>query len=235
MLMRGLSSLRRRLEASPLTVAVALASLAVSLPALVPRGDAFLPALLELRGEGVARAQPWRIVTGHLVHLSGRQLVLNLLAFLWLGVLCEPKMPRRYGLLLLSSSLAVGAGVLALHPALDSYRGLSGIASAQFAALVALRAREARRQGGVSAAAFPVLALLLFLAKTAYELASGRGLFTGDLGLGTAAASPAAHLFGALAGLAVAILPCRRGVPRRSGVTGAAGPTPRRPSTSGVG
>jgi len=234
MLMRaGLSRLRRRLEASPLTVAVALASLAVFLPALVPREDAFLPALLELRGEGVARAQPWRLVTGHLVHLSGRQLVLNLLAFLWLGVLCEPKIPRRYGLLLLSSSLAVGAGVLALHPTLVSYRGLSGIASAQFAALVALRAREARRQGGVSAAALPVLALLLFLAQTAYELVSGRGLFTGDLG--AAAASPAAHLFGALAGLAVAFLPSRRGVAQRPGVVGAPGPAPRRPSTSGVG
>ncbi len=199
--------MRRRLEASPLTLVVALVSLAASLPVIVPGGSALLPALLELRGGGAVGAQAWRLVTGHLVHLSGLQLLINLVAFVWLGVLSEPKMPRRYGLLLLGSSLAVSAGVLLLHPALGSYRGLSGIASAQFAALVALRARSARRHGGGVAGAVPLLSLLLFLAKTAYEIATGRGLFTGSLGLGDAGASPAAHLFGALAGLVVAALP----------------------------
>jgi len=200
--------MRRRLEACPLTLAVGLVSLAVSLPVIVPGGSALLPALLELRGGGAVPAQAWRLVTGHLVHLSGLQLLLNLVAFLWLGVLSEPKMPRRYGLLLLGSSLAVSAGVLALHPALRSYRGLSGIASAQFAALVSLRARAARHHGGAAGAvAVPILSLLVFLAKTGYELATGHGVFTGSLGLGDAGSSPAAPLFGAVAGLAVAALP----------------------------
>ena len=214
--------MRRRLEASPLTLVVGLVSLAVSLPVIVPGGGALVPALLELRGGGAAGTQAWRLVTGHLVHLSGLQLLLNLVAFVWLGVLSEPKMPRRYGLLLLGSSLAVSAGVLVLHPTLGSYRGLSGIASAQFAALVALRARAARQwcaarhgrapndpRGAALARAdlVPLLSLLLFLAKTSYELATGHGVFTGSLGLGDAASSPAAHLFGALAGLAVAALP----------------------------
>ena len=210
-------SLRRRLEASPLTVLVGLASLALSLPVIVPGGTVLLPALFELRGGDAATLQPWRLLTGHLVHLSGRQLVLNLAAFLWLGALCEPKMPRRYGSLLLGSALAVSAGVLLLHPALGAYRGLSGIASAQFAALVVLRLCDTRRRGAAGAA-LPLLTLLLFFVKTAYELGTGRGLFTGSLGLAGAGASPAAHLFGALAGLVVALLPKRSCSTHRSSV-----------------
>lgn len=199
--------MRRRLEACPLTLVVGLVSLALSLPVIVPRGGALVPSFLELRGGDAVCAQAWRLVTGHLVHLSPLQLVLNLAAFLWLGALSEPMMPRRYGILLLGSSLAVSAGLLVLHPALGSYRGLSGIASAQFAALVSLRTRAAMRPGGGATWAVPILSLGLFLAKSAYEMATGHGVFTGSLGLGDASSSPAAHLFGALAGLAVAVLP----------------------------
>jgi len=199
--------MRRRLEASPLTLVVGIVSLAVSLPLIVPGGGALVPSFLELRGGDAVCAQAWRLVTGHLVHLSLLQLVLNLAVFVWLGVLSEPLMPRRYGILLLGSSLAVSAGVLVLHPALGSYRGLSGIASAQFAALVSMRTRSAMQPGGAANWAVPILSLALFLAKSAYELGTGHGVFTGSLGLGDASSSPAAHLFGALAGIAVTVLP----------------------------
>ncbi len=210
--------MRRRLEASPLTLVVGIVSLAVSLPLIVPKGGALVPSFLELRGGDAVCAQAWRLVTGHLVHLSLLQLVLNLAVFVWLGVLSEPMMPRRYGILLLGSSLAVSAGVLVLHPALGSYRGLSGIASAQFAALVSMRTRSAMHPGGGAPRlagtpgggatwGVPILCLALFLAKSAYELVTGHGVFTGSLGLGDASSSPAAHLSGALAGIAVTVLP----------------------------
>ena len=198
--------MRARLEACPLTLLVALISLAASLPVLVP-GDGLIQAALELRDAFTVGSEPWRLVTCHLVHLNGRQLLMNLIAFLWLGILCEPKMHRRYGMLLFASSLAVGVGVLHVHPDLAGYRGLSGIASAQFAALVALRWRETRLNGRVAAALSCVVALLLFMGKTIYEVETGRALFASGLELDGAGPSPVAHLFGALAGLAVALLP----------------------------
>jgi len=214
-------------------------TLGVAAVAMAVAASASLPAALELREAPTTGAEPWRLLTGHLVHLNGRQLIMNLIAFVWLGCLCEPKMPRRYGMLLIASALAVGAGVLHLHPNLASYRGLSGIASAQFSALVVLRWREARRSGRAALALPPLLAFVLFLGKTVFEIETGRALFAGSLALGGAGPSPAAHLFGALAGLVVVLLPApdsRTPAPAPETASGRAanGPAPRGQATRGA-
>jgi rhomboid family GlyGly-CTERM serine protease len=202
-----MSAPRRWLAARRITLCMGALAIALALPGLVRDGGSSLPAALELRDTFTTDAEPWRLLTGHLVHLNGRQLMMNLISFVWLGCLCEPRMQRRYGTLLVVSALTVSAGVLHAHPDLVSYRGLSGVASAQFAAVVALRLRDGLRSGRTAPAVPPLVALLLFLGKTAFEVETGRALFAGTLALGAAAPSPAAHLFGAIAGLAVALLP----------------------------
>jgi len=212
-----MSTARTWVAARRVTLGVAALAIALALPGLLAGGGSPVVAALELRDALATDSEPWRLLTGHLVHLNGRQLSMNLIAVVWLGCLCEPAMPRRYVTLLVASALTVSAGVLHAHPDLASYRGLSGIASAQFAALVGLRVREGLRSGRKALAFPPLVASLLFLGKAAFEVGTGRVLFAGGLVLAGAGPSPAAHLYGAIAGLAVALLPASR--PRSAAAT----------------
>jgi hypothetical protein len=83
-------------------------------------------------------------------------------------------------------------------PALDRYRGLSGLDSALFVLLAVslMRHGDSRR---VFAGAW---ALVGFLAKLAWEGVTGGALFVHDPGL---AAVPVAHLAGAMVGFAVGV------------------------------
>ncbi|MDQ9169068.1 rhombosortase [Oxalobacteraceae bacterium R-40] len=72
--------------------------------------------------------QAWRLLTGHLVHLNMPHLVLNLLALLLLCELLWRDLHWRHGVgLLMFSALGVSAALLAWHPDIAWYTGLSGI------------------------------------------------------------------------------------------------------------
>jgi membrane associated rhomboid family serine protease len=122
-------------------------------------------------------------VTCHLAHLTPAHLALNLLAFLVLGSLCEPALRGRYGALLAVAAVAVGAGLFLVHPRLGSYRGLSGIASAQFAALLAARLTSSVRTRRFRELPAPLLAAGLFLVKLLTETHRGAPVFAGSAAL----------------------------------------------------
>lgn len=138
-------------------------------------------------------AEPWRLLTGQLVHLGWVHLGLNLaglgLAWAWFGGVLQ----GRGGLAAcLASGVAVVLGLTFATPALHWYAGLSGVLHGLVAAgaLASLR----RRPGVASA----VLALLA--AKLAAEM-----LGQGSAGTARLIGGPvvvAAHLYGALGGAA---------------------------------
>lgn len=150
-------------------------------------------AALELRPE-LAVSQPWRLLTCHLAHWSEQHLAWDLLVFLALAPLLPP---RRLLRLLPAAALLISLGVLLLRPDLAAYRGLSGLDSALFAAL----ALDLARRKPWLDRALGFLALALFAAKIAAEMASGEAIFAA----GPFVPVPLAHVLGLLAALAASL------------------------------
>ncbi len=123
-------------------------------------------AAWELR-PGTPLAEPWRLLTGHFTHWTADHLQWDLLVFVALAILFPP---RRLGVLLFSTALLVSLGVILLHPQLPSYRGLSGLDSALFAALAGDLLRRPNRVDRFLGA----LALALSPAKSPSSCSPGR-------------------------------------------------------------
>lgn len=111
----------RVLELSPPErFALALAVALLVLQAL-PVGDA-----LEFRRSALA-AEPWRALTGHLVHINWPHALINGAA-LWIvaRLLAQDLDAGRQAIALTTCALAVTALLAWLHPGIEWYRGLSG-------------------------------------------------------------------------------------------------------------
>jgi len=182
-----------------LTLAVAAAALAAYwLPAL---GDAWIYD----RGAIVA-GQWWRLASGNLVHLSGRHLAADVLAWVLIGGVLEVRWRTqgRAGAVLslyVGASLAVGCVVLLGRPDLSRFGGLSGMVEAALVALLLDGWRHDRAGSRLWA-----LGLALLAGKLALEWASGTTVLTLS---GTAGfvAVPQAHVAGAVLALVQALVP----------------------------
>jgi rhomboid family GlyGly-CTERM serine protease len=161
---------------------------------------ALLPGqMLELQRGG----EPWRIVTCHFTHWTHEQLVWDGLAFTALGIACARRHRPAFQAMLLASVVAIPIAVLMFASHLQSYRGLSGIASAFFAFVLMDDSRPGLSKLRITVA-------LLFFAKLAYEFTTGGTVFVQDMGPGVVAV-PIAHVTGACIGLIAAaftIRPC---------------------------
>lgn len=183
-------------------VALAAAALALALELVGGTG-----AALELRRDSVL-SEPWRLVTGHLVHFGFQHFALDVLAFFVLTALCERSGRGATLRVLALSAVSVSAAVLLFCPELTHYRGLSGIDSALFAYLA--RALWRRPTPGPLILVAQRLPLLLFAGKLSIEALAGTTLFvspTEDF-----SPVPIAHIAGGLTGWALA----RRGSPGRA-------------------
>lgn len=134
--------------------------------------------------------EPWRWVTGHLVHWSHEHLLWDLLAFVALGIACERRHRAAFHATLAASALLIPLAVWIFAPGILAYRGLSGIDSALFVLLLTLHRSRITLVLGCA-----------FLAKMAFEMATGSTVFAGDLG--GAVPVPVAHVAGAVAALLV--------------------------------
>lgn len=145
----------------------------------------------------VEAGEVWRLLSGQLVHWTGRMAAADLGLLLVLALGLEIRGERRSLVLTLTAgALLTALAVHALSPDLAVYRGSSGLASALFilAALTAARSSGGPRTLALTAAA-------LFLAKAAWETFAGTALFAGPLPPGVRVV-PLVHLLGGLAGAA---------------------------------
>ncbi|HEX5041707.1 MAG TPA: rhomboid family intramembrane serine protease [Candidatus Polarisedimenticolaceae bacterium] len=152
---------------------------------------------LEYDRAAMLRGELWRPLTGQLVHWSWFMALADLGVIAAAGAFVERRAPRRAWLGMCAALLAVAA-VVALSPGLLRYRGSSGVATA----MVALALTDAALPVAVT-----VAGLLLLLAKTAVEIATGQPVLPGTLPEGVALTTTA-HVAGLLAGMAVG-LPAR--------------------------
>lgn len=209
-----------------LGLTVVLVGLNLGLFAGVPAAFESLIAALQFDRQAILDGQWWRLLTGNLVHWSREHFLLDVAAFLFVGILYEPKRPRVYPWLLLAAGLAVGAGVLIFRPDMALYRGLSGVDSGQFALALAIEAsfawREPRRWLWIAPAA------AIFGAKILYECTTGQ-MFFGTESLGHIGQPvPLAHAAGVLpVALWIALA---QGFGRSKGRTSLSAPSPFMPS-----
>jgi rhomboid family GlyGly-CTERM serine protease len=182
----------------PVTLAIAALCLLLALG-----GDTAASALAWRRA-AIADGEAWRLWTGHLVHFSLSHGAADVLALLATGMLVEPRVgARRFALLLAVAAACISAGLLACAPALQEYRGASGLAmlAAALAASLYWHRAPGRRQWVAGAA-------LLLAAKIAWEAGAAGAAFA-NLPAGVSVAWQA-HLLGAVCGLAACgLLRCR--------------------------
>jgi rhomboid family GlyGly-CTERM serine protease len=161
-------------------------------------GDAF-----EYRRALLAH-EPWRVLTGHLVHINWPHAVINAAALLIVARLFAPDLsaPRQL-VVLVTAGVVIGLGLAALAPGILWYRGLSGVLHALFFAgaatwLFSVRHLTAR------ALWLPAAFFAGGWIKVALEQPAGGALPYADW-LG-AAVVPQAHLLGAAWGSVFGLL-----------------------------
>jgi len=171
-------------------------------------------ALLEYR-RGLLVAQPWRLMSGHLVHVNWMHAAINCIALVIVARLFAPELSAlRQIAVLMVAAFVVGSGLAWFYPAILWYRGLSGILHALFFAgaaawlVASLRAQPRRSRSIV----MPALLVIGGWIKVAIEQPAGGALPHAEW-LG-AAVVPQAHLLGAACG---SLLGLAFALARRSG------------------
>ncbi len=176
-----------------------------------------LAPLLEYR-RSLLMAEPWRLLTAHLVHVGWHHTLLNAVAWIAVARLFAGELTARRQLIVLAfCALAISALLAGCEPQLAWYRGLSGALHGLFAAGAVTglapadgAPRHAPRGGRRWLPAFLLAAVWL---KVLYEQIDGATLAP-PAWLGAAVVTRA-HLFGAAAGTAagLAILALHRYAP----------------------
>lgn len=168
----------------------------------------FIVLLLQLLGlpdefeyfRPLLASEPWRLLTGHFVHISWLHAVLNCVALLLLERLFEGRLRRgEQWIVLATAPLTISLAFWIALPELVWYRGLSGTLHAfYFAGCVVWLAAATGRARWLPAAAVAGGAIKVLLEQpwdTTFPFREWLG----------ASVVPQAHLIGALAGIAAGL------------------------------
>jgi len=144
---------------------------------------------------GILAGEVWRIVTGHLVHLSWPHLLMNVIGLLLIWLLFGHFIrPLSWLWVFLTCTIGISTGMLLLNPELEWYVGLSGILHGMFVAGAVISIKAGYRA--------EILLLLAFVAKLAWEQVIGPLPGSAEFAGGNVIVD--AHLYGAISGLIVA-------------------------------
>lgn len=147
--------------------------------------------------------EPWRVFTGHLVHLNWPHALVNALALLIVARLFAPDLSaRRQVAVLLVAAVSISIGLAVLYPSIAWYRGMSGVIHALFFAGATLWLARARPWSARSLW-LPAALVVGGWIKVMLEQPSGDVLPHAEW-LG-AAVVPQAHLIGAACGSALGL------------------------------
>ncbi len=167
-------------------------------------------ALLEYR-RGLLLHEPWRVLSGHFVHINWTHALANAVAWVLLARLFERTLDAGKQLLcIVAGAVVISLSLTLVYPSIEWYRGASGTLHALFFAATAKAMINARSQR------FRLLALVaLFVGgwlKVALELPRGAATpYAPWLGSATV---PQAHLIGALVGTTLGLLFAGKGAAR---------------------
>ena len=151
-------------------------------------------------------AEPWRLLTAHLVHINWTHALVNAGAWVVLGCLFAPQLGAKRQLLGFAlGSVFVSAALAAFNPAIDWYRGASGALHALYFAGATIALAAGLRSRSWSASLVPLTLLVAGWAKVALEVPLDPAATPYKQWL-AAATVPQAHLWGALFGSALGLV-----------------------------
>ncbi len=151
-------------------------------------------AALSFDRQAIAAGQWWRLLSAHFVHLDAQHTVLNSLGLVLMWALfARDYSPWRWAAIYLGSALAVSAGLWFGNPELDWYVGASGALHGVMTAGTIAHLIRRDLDGWILA--------IFIVVKLAYEQLAGALPFAG-----TAETVVDAHLYGAIGGVAIAVL-----------------------------
>jgi len=160
----------------------------------------FAPESLEL-GLEVAPGQSPAIfnwLTGHFVHWNTEHLIWDLAVFVVFGLILERHSVWLFLAAVLFSAAAISTSLLLFPPDFSIYKGLSGVDSALYVAVLMMEYHKANpRVRWVRPAC--AIGLGGFGAKLMYEVILGQTVFVSNLGTGVVPV-PSAHLVGGIVG-----------------------------------
>jgi len=174
------------------------------------------PPALEYR-RAVLMAEPWRLLTGHLVHVNWRHALINAGAWSLLAWLFARQLDARRQLLsLLLGAAFISLALAAWQPAIQWYRGASGALHALFFAGATAAAAGSLRAGSARPAPVPLALLAAGWAKVVLEQPGGGTTPYAEWLAATTV--PQAHLLGAIAGTVLGLVFAAQ-ARRRSGLS----------------
>lgn len=141
----------------------------------------------------IVQGQYWRVLSGNFTHSNLIHLVMNLIAFALIMGIFKPSTAQ---LLIGVLFIALVIGLLNLLTSMQIYLGLSGVLHGLFVYFALLDIRNGHKNAW--------LLVLAILAKLAWENIFAPSAFTERLI--EASVATAAHLFGLLAGVLLALL-----------------------------
>ncbi len=121
----------------------------------------------------ILSGEVWRLLTGNWVHFSTRHLLYDLLALGIAGWIIERRGYPYFGLLCVLSALVIGTVLLAIRPEVQSYGGLSGVATAAIIYLALRGVKEPAPWRWIC-----IAALILIVGKVLLESITGRFIIT---------------------------------------------------------
>jgi rhomboid family GlyGly-CTERM serine protease len=179
---------------SPVTMVVTILAIAIGFSDL-------LTSLLDFHRQ--PQITVLQLVTCHLTHWSGEHLFWDVSMFAILGMICERAAPKAFYATLLSSAVCIPLSVMLSNPAIDVYRGLSGIDTAIFALFASISLSKSWKVNDKCSIAVFGAMLLLLWCKICFEFWSGGVLFVKQPNFEPV---PMAHAVGALVGSTIALV-----------------------------
>ena len=186
-------ALRAALAAAPWTVGlVALSCLATAACLHLPAGS-----WLVVTPDRLAAGELWRLLAGPLVHATAEHAIRDLGLLAILGLIYEPRVGRRFGLVLLASTAVAPGAAFLTEPSMVAYFGMSSTVHGVAAAALVCEWRQASGKPPL----WIVAASLIFPAALLLEYFTGPLIFHLDLGQHIRSV-PLTHLAGFAGGAA---------------------------------
>ena len=159
----------------------------------------FMPgtsSFLQYDRDRIESGEIWRLLTSHWTHWSVEHLLWDAAMFMVLLFVYIRRNPKRVGIMLGTSSIAIPLGIYLLQPGLIYYRGLSGLDAALFACIAVQMAKNVMERGTPSKKVLVSLLLLGLGLKIAFEAVTGQAVFVAHMAPNIVVI-PLAHIIGA--------------------------------------
>lgn len=176
----------------------ALPPLMIAIIALLIAASPATTEALQFDRAKIVVGQWHRLLTCHLTHFGASHLAWDVAVFVVQAMLATMIDARRTAATLALAGIVIPLGVLLCLPALQTYRGLSGIDSALFVLLAILVLRRSLTHHRRSMTGVTLLCLVAFGTKTAFECLTSQTLFVKPSEHFTPV--PLAHMIGAACG-----------------------------------